>query len=180
MTDDDFITELQTLKAKGPDALPEIKRVIAKEGGFSRVIGLLRKPKKAKGEQHRTKLGNYAPNDRARELAVAYWKNAGRSDLDLTNEIGKFQAHHRKKGDTAADWSAAWQTWYSNAVTFSRPQYGSQPSRQPGDFDPTDDRGWRDRLMALERESVWPDSWGPRPGEPGCKVPAALLVRTAS
>src|SRR3954467_4441398 len=34
---------------------------------------------------------------------------------------------------------------------------------------------WRDRLAVLADQGAWLASWGPRPGEPGCRVPPALL-----
>ena len=39
---------------------------------------------------------------------------------------------------------------------------------------PPDDL-WRDRLAVLADQGAWPVSWGPRPGEPDCRVPPALL-----
>jgi len=37
---------------------------------------------------------------------------------------------------------------------------------------------WAGRLAA-HAEGTWPHSWGPKPGEPGCRVPAELLNRAA-
>jgi hypothetical protein len=34
---------------------------------------------------------------------------------------------------------------------------------------------WRDRLAVLAEQSAWLAAWGPRPGEPDCRVPPALL-----
>src|SRR3954470_1338911 len=34
---------------------------------------------------------------------------------------------------------------------------------------------WRDRLAVLTDQGAWLAAWGPRPGEPDCRVPAALL-----
>ena len=39
----------------------------------------------------------------------------------------------------------------------------------------TPDDLWRDRLAVLADQGAWLVSWGPRPGEPGCRVPPALL-----
>src|ERR671911_2068035 len=39
----------------------------------------------------------------------------------------------------------------------------------------TPDDLWRDRLAVLADRGAWLVSWGPRPGEPGCRVPPALL-----
>src|SRR3954463_12520263 len=34
---------------------------------------------------------------------------------------------------------------------------------------------WRDRLAVLADQGAWLAAWGPRPGEPECRVPPALL-----
>jgi hypothetical protein len=34
---------------------------------------------------------------------------------------------------------------------------------------------WCDRLAVLAEQSIWLAAWGPRPGEPDCRVPPALL-----
>jgi hypothetical protein len=39
----------------------------------------------------------------------------------------------------------------------------------------TPDDLWRDRLAVLADQGAWLTSWGPRPGEPDCRVPPALL-----
>jgi hypothetical protein len=39
----------------------------------------------------------------------------------------------------------------------------------------TPDDLWRDRLAVLADHGAWLATWGPRPGEPDCRVPPALL-----
>src|SRR4051812_38521378 len=39
----------------------------------------------------------------------------------------------------------------------------------------TPDELWRDRLAVLTEQNAWLAAWGPRPGEPGCRGPPALL-----
>jgi hypothetical protein len=39
----------------------------------------------------------------------------------------------------------------------------------------TPDDLWRDRLAVLTEQGAWLAAWGPRPGEPDCRVPPALL-----
>jgi hypothetical protein len=41
----------------------------------------------------------------------------------------------------------------------------------------TPDDVWRDRLAVLA-QGAWLANWGPRPGEPGCRAPPALLPET--
>jgi hypothetical protein len=47
-----------------------------------------------------------------------------------------------------------------------------QPTRGPQSFSDSD---WRNRLRDLSAKGEWSNFWGPRPGEPGCLVPARLL-----
>ena len=42
----------------------------------------------------------------------------------------------------------------------------------------TPDDLWRDRLAVLAEQNAWLAAWGPRPGEPNCRVPPALLPET--
>jgi hypothetical protein len=39
----------------------------------------------------------------------------------------------------------------------------------------TPDDLWGDRLAVLTEQGAWLTAWGPRPGEPDCRVPPALL-----
>jgi len=39
----------------------------------------------------------------------------------------------------------------------------------------TPDDLWRDRLAVLADQGAWLAAWGPRPSEPDCRVPPALL-----
>lgn len=34
---------------------------------------------------------------------------------------------------------------------------------------------WQSRVSAFYAQGLWPHSWGPRPGEPGCDAPAELI-----
>jgi hypothetical protein len=49
----------------------------------------------------------------------------------------------------------------------------------PTPFEDTDMRGWRDRIRVFREKKIWSPKWGPKPGEPGCKVPAELLTEAA-
>lgn len=49
----------------------------------------------------------------------------------------------------------------------------STPRTAPKEID------WGDRLKGWQ-DGIWPHSWGPRPGEAGCRAPAALIERIAA
>lgn len=39
---------------------------------------------------------------------------------------------------------------------------------------------WADRLQGYRQDGIWPHSWGPKPGEPGCEAPAELMEGIAA
>lgn len=49
-------------------------------------------------------------------------------------------------------------------------------------FDARSDKAvdWAGRLKAFRDKDVWPHSWGPKPGEPGCEAPVELVARAAA
>lgn len=70
---------------------------------------------------------DFTPNETHTSLA-------SQNDLDLQDELLKFQDYHRAKGSTMRDWSAALRTWLRNAVKFKQGngkngQYESQAER---------------------------------------------------
>lgn len=38
---------------------------------------------------------------------------------------------------------------------------------------------WAERVAAFQKSGTWANSWGPRPGQPGCMAPPDLLERAA-
>jgi len=58
--------------------------------------------------------------DQRANAAMRYWSTKGRDDLNPQEQFEAFIAHHKAHGKAMADWDSAWQTWYTNAVRFSR------------------------------------------------------------
>jgi len=84
-------------------------------------------PPQKKPRARKTKLPDeFELTEHRTKLAVNYWASKGRWDLSVEDQFFKFRNHHTAKGSTMADWDAAWQTWYSNAVEFTKPT-GGQP-----------------------------------------------------
>jgi hypothetical protein len=57
---------------------------------------------------------------------------------------------------------------------------GGEPApviRDPRSFTDAD---WQKRLTYLQDSETWLEAWGPKPGEPGCLVPAHLIVTPVS
>lgn len=123
----------------------------------------------------RKMIGDYQPDAEAKVRACAYWRERGRLDLvsSVDDEIARFVAHHKATGSRMADWDAAWQTWYSNAIQFTKPAAGAASVA----FEDTNKRGWISRLRTFHGQSgspkgSWVPKWGPPPGAKGCKVPS--------
>lgn len=144
------------------------------------ILGEQSPPSKPKGERRSsTALPDDFPLQADREAALGYWRERGRRDLcpKLDDQISAFRAHHAAHGKRMVDWSAAWRTWYGNAVRFEPPPKG-QATLPLGGFDATDERGWRDRLQVFREKGSWSPKWGPKPTEPGCKCPREILTDT--
>lgn len=77
-----------------------------------------------------------------------------------------------------ADWPGTWRNWCRREA--------ENPKRAGGFAKPADlacvtvDRDgesqWRARMRGYGPDKLWPNDWGPRPGQPGCRVPPSLLA----
>jgi hypothetical protein len=108
-----------------------------------------------------------------------YGMRIGLSELECAKEWVKFCGHHGAKGSEFVDWNKAWENWARRSMEFS----GKTP-RDPNK--PLDDHKpsvvafsleqWKRVLTIYGSTSNWHESWGPPPGENGCRVPAELLA----
>lgn len=120
------------------------------------------------------------PTESDRVAALQFWRGRGREDLcaRLSDEAAAFRAHHAAHGKRMADWSAAWRTWYGNAMRFNQAPKGSVAAFKPPPrhFDDTTREKWAERMQVYGRSKLWPSNWGPRPGEPGCLCPIDIIT----
>jgi hypothetical protein len=77
-----------------------------------------------------------------------------------------------------ADWSATWRNWVRREADstktppkvngFSKPDPQALPAAEP----------WEQRMYGWTKSNgkFWQSTWGPKPGENGCRVPASLLA----
>jgi len=63
--------------------------------------------------------------------AQRYWIDKNRPDLSTKEEFDKFHNHHLAAGTVLLDWERGWQTWYTNAIAFTKPVYGGSANDQP-------------------------------------------------
>ena len=106
-------------------------------------------------------------------LFADHWKASTAAAKDPKREIGycPYPASWLNSGEYADEIEAAPSTPDRGAMKIEA------ATRDASTFTEAD---WRDRLALIERGERWPSQWGPKPGEPGCLVPAALLVRPIS
>jgi hypothetical protein len=181
MTDLELAAELHRLKAQGPSARNELQALLKNEGGWSRLIGLIPVPKKARvaSTALRTFLPDDFPDEKTRANAVAFWTERGRGDLvaRLDEIVGDFRSHHGSEAHNtrAASWPGTWTTWYRNQMEFKRPGGGPKAVVTQLFVDATPD-GWRKRLQAFEElgEKAWPSTWGPIP--PNSRAPKDVVA----
>jgi hypothetical protein len=57
---------------------------------------------------------------------------------------------------------------------------GAEPAKVVRDPRSFTDADWQKRLTYLQDSETWLEAWGPPPGEPGCLVPAHLLLTPVS
>lgn len=82
----------------------------------------LRDEQKKSVRVSKTQIPETAPSELDQKRAITYWQKHGRQDLveAVDDQASQFRAYHLKEGSRMADWSAAWTTWYGNALRFNK------------------------------------------------------------
>lgn len=101
------------------------------EGGAVGAAPSATDPPAAGGKRSRGRsLGTPAPDDFELTVAlVAFAERIGLSLGRLDFETGKFLDHHRARGSTFRDWTAAWRTWMRRAVEYGDSGPAPTPAR---------------------------------------------------
>ena len=103
-------------------------------------------PTAGKPASRKTKLpADFVMTDDRLNAAERFWKTKNRTDLIARDEFMAFRDHHTAHGKAMADWDAAWRTWYTNAVKFSKPTKQS------------DGRTYAEKLMSEMTDQSWAD-----------------------
>lgn len=180
MEDWEFIKKVQEIRAlKGPDALQRMREFLKLPGHLDRLFDMAARGAKKKPVQHkaRSSLPAGFPDDLQKDRAKSFWAIRKRHDLVGTagEEAEAFRDHHVGAGTLAADWPATWMTWVRRALKVNKAPWG-QPTVN---MDAATLADWRWRLKAFRegddeqgiRPGYWRETWGPKPGEPGCRAP---------
>ena len=130
------------------------------------------------------------PRKKAKQDASkAYCKlinSGGISHTDLMARTKLFAAHWLAQPRDRLQFCPYPASWLNSGEYLDEIEAAALPSCGMKIEAPTQDArtfteaDWRDRLALIEGGARWPSQWGPKPGEPGCLVPSALLVRPVS
>lgn len=66
-----------------------------------------------------------------RNLAINYWSEKNRIDLNPDDEFFKFKNYHLANGSKFVCWKSAWKNWYVNSVNFNKPFQSNQNQIRP-------------------------------------------------
>jgi hypothetical protein len=102
---------------------------------------------------------------------------AAQGCADPLDTAERFKLHHWNKGTIGKDWHAGFQFWCRSEKNFksapkvngfSKPDAQALPPSEP----------WEQRMYGWSKSNgkFWQSTWGPKPGENGCRVPASLLA----
>lgn len=130
-------------------------------------------PQGGKRRKPETPLPPDCPSAEIVDTMQAEARKAG-ANLDLSHEARQFRDWWLAKDGRNRDWDACWRTWARRAIARA-PKTAVAASRERTAIAP-DDR-WRRWMREFARNGYWPkDDAGPRPGMPGCRVPANILA----
>lgn len=200
-TDAQFIQQLLDLQDLGPSGLPDMRKALA--GQMPRLLALAAKgagvrPRKAvpvpkpkpepmaapAATTSKTKIPEDCPTADQRATAVKYWEEHRRPDLVVTlvQHAESFRAYHISRGTRMESWRAAWQTWYTNQLSHTKPPRGADLLVAHAQaYEGATSQGWIDRLEVFFfggrgiEAGFWLPKYGPKPGDEGCRAPASLV-----
>lgn len=119
---------------------------------------------------------------------LSYATQQGFSDEETQVQAQRFHRYFTgpdAKKPAKKDWYRTWVNWLENHTPRAR-KNGNGVSHGTMGNSPVngttiyksgpDDARWPERIDAWNQKKVWLAAWGPKPGEPGCKVPSELLL----
>ena len=178
-TDQEFVEQIKEIRGDLKNGLVRMREFLKKPGHLDRLFTLAikageKKPVKHKG---RSLLPTDFPDQAQILRARGFWAQRKRHDLvqDIQGQVEAFRDHHLGAGTLAADWNATWGTWMRNALRMNRAPWGQQTQPDTGETLEV----WRWRVKTFHQgdddqavaPGYWKDSWGPKPGELGCRAP---------
>jgi hypothetical protein len=116
-----------------------------------------------------TKVPEGFPGEREIAEAEAMAERAG-VKLDLAQAAFRFRTHAEQNDRRLRDWPAGWRMWINKDIArLPKAQATVVAAEAPDD--------WSRRLRGYRANAYWNvGDWGPKPGKPGCRAPASLLI----
>lgn len=128
-------------------------------------------------------LDEWGPSDDVRA-----WAEAETPELDVKAEAALFRDYAKAEGKAIHDPDAAFRVWlrrgqkHLKAEALKGDAVLDIPVWMRANADPAsmDDAAWSAVIASYRKLDVWNPRYGPKPGQPGCKVPAHLLQPEAA
>lgn len=162
-----------------PDASPRVSDACARVSDAQ--VGKEREGKEGNGNdasRTRPQMAHALPDGwQPSEDDLAAVKK-GRPDLtpaQITAETERFRNHAKANNRTAHNWGPNFRNWLSKA-TIAEPLKNGAANGTAALASSDDEATWRTRLKGWKPGKLWSPMWGPRPGDPGCFVPPAILA----
>lgn len=113
-------------------------------------------PRRARRTSQKTGCPSvFEPSDSMKE-----WASSANPSLDLKVETEKFLDWHRAKGNSFADWDAAWRTWIRNSFKFNgngAAKSSGNGSKSTGACDESDERSTYEFLLKQQYLTIQQD-----------------------
>jgi hypothetical protein len=179
MDDLEYVAKIKEMRADEKNGKHRMREFLKLPGHLDRLFDLAIKAGSKKPPKHKSRSGlpDGFPDQPQKDRAKGFWAQKHRQDLVATveDQAAHFRDYHLGAGTLAADWPATWGTWMRNALSYNRQPWGQQTRPDTGET--LDVWRWRSKAFhdGIPDEQIpkgyWKDSWGPKPGEPGCRAP---------
>ncbi len=119
---------------------------------------------------------DWYPDDEMSKYSIS----KGLSQSDIDSEVTKFIRYFTgpdAKQPVKKDWYRTWCNWIDKAAESKPSRNGNGHSNGNGHTQfGSPEVNWAVRVEGFRQRNFWVSTWGPKPGEPHCKVPAEFLA----
>jgi hypothetical protein len=132
-------------------------------------------PKEKKKSEPGTRLEeDWQPPSAFREYGIS--KGLSESDIDaIVIKYVRYWTGPDAKEPVKKDWYRTWCNWIDDEAIRRPKKNGNGAHAGNNGHDVQQPSSWEVRMGLYNKGGAWSSMWGPEPGQPGCKVPQALL-----
>ena len=113
---------------------------------------------------------DWQPSDEDRSFAAPFVDVAATAAVFRDYWHGVAGAKGRK-----LDWPGTWRNWVRREAANARPPPKVNGFAKPDAQTLPPSEPWEQRMYGWGKAKFWQSTWGPKPGESGCRVPANLI-----